>query len=80
MKLFSVHDSKAEAYLQPIYFKSTGEAIRAFQTTCNDEKSQFNQYPSDFTLVELGSWDELTAKIITHDQPRILTNASEYKH
>lgn len=78
MKIFSVHDSKAEAYLPPIYFKTAGEAIRAFETTVKDPKTQMHNYPQDFTLVELGDYDERTAKISMLAQPKILGNASEY--
>lgn len=79
MKIFSVHDVKAEAYLPPIYFRSAGEAIRSFETSCKDTNSNFHKYPSDFTLVELGEFDEQSASIATHDKPRILSNAAEFK-
>lgn len=79
MKIFSIHDSKAEAYLPPIYFKTAAEAIRAFSTACEDSNSNFYKYPHDFTLVELGEFDEPTASIATHNIPRILSNASEFK-
>lgn len=78
MKMYSIHDSKAEAYFTPIYFRTTGEALRAFESTCKDPESNLSRYPSDFTLVEIGAFDELTAKIETHAQPTILANASEY--
>lgn len=79
MKIFSVHDSKAEAYLAPIYFRTKGEAIRAFETTCQDETSQFHKYPSDFTLVELGEFNETTSAITPLIAPLHLSHASEYK-
>jgi len=78
MKIFSVHDMKAEAYLPPIFVKSTGEAMRIFETTCKDTNTNFNKYPHDYTLVELGEWDEQSATFLTSEKPRILANASEY--
>jgi len=78
MKIFSVHDSKAEAYLSPIYFKTKGEAIRAFETACKDQNTNFFKYPSDYTLVEIGEFDETTSSIQT-SAPVILANASEFK-
>lgn len=78
MKMFSIHDSKAEAYLPPIYFKTKGEALRAFETSCKDEETNFHKYPSDYTLVELGEFDESSASILCHDKPLILSNASEF--
>lgn len=58
LKMFSVYDSKAEFYLPPFYFKSKGEALRAFSETVNDSKSTFYKYPGDFTLFEVGEFDE----------------------
>lgn len=78
MKLFSIHDSKAEAYFSPITLKSTGEALRAFQASCEDTNSNLYKYPSDFTLVEIGEFCENTAAITMLPFPRIISNASEY--
>lgn len=78
MRIYSVHDSKAEAYLSPIYFKTKGEALRAFETSCQDKDSNFAKYPSDFTMVELGEFNENDASITLHEKPLILANASEF--
>lgn len=78
MKIFTVHDSKAEAYLPPFYMKTKGEALRAFETTVKDENSQFNKYPADYTLVELGTFNEETAAISAHPSPLILENAATF--
>jgi len=48
-RIYSVHDSKSEAYLNPFYSRTKAEAIRAFQTECNNETSPFHLYPTDFT-------------------------------
>lgn len=76
MKIFSVHDAKAEAYLPPFYMRRTGEAERAFSANVKDTSTQFNQFPSDYTLVELGTFDEDTAQIKTYETPHIICNAS----
>lgn len=65
LKMFTVYDSKAETYLRPFSMRSTGEAIRGFITTLNDEQSEMSKYPADFTLFELGTYDETKAQITT---------------
>jgi len=60
MKVFSVFDSKASAYLQPFFMVTKGTAIRAFSDLVNDEKHQFGKHPEDFTLFELGEWEDMT--------------------
>lgn len=77
-RIFSVHDSAAQAYLPPFYMKTAGEAIRAFETTVKDTNSQFNRFPADYTLVELGEFDENTAEIISYPTPKIMQKASAY--
>lgn len=65
MKIFTIYDSKAEAFLPPFYERSTGLAVRAFEDAANNSEHQFNKYPSDYTLFELGEFNETTAEF-TH--------------
>ena len=58
VKVFGIYDSKAEAYLPPFFMKSKGEAIRAITAHVNDSQHNFCKYAEDFTLFELGSWDD----------------------
>lgn len=61
MKMFTVYDQKAEAYLQPFFANSKGVAIRMFAEAVNSQDHQFAKYPADFTLFEIGSFDDGTA-------------------
>lgn len=79
LKIFTVYDSKAVAYMQPFFMKSTGEAIRAFQDTVNDSKTQFNHHPEDFTLFEIGVWDDEYAAITRHKALVSLGTALQFK-
>lgn len=63
LKIYTVYDSKVEAYLQPFYVRSKGEAIRAFTETVNDPQSLVGKHPADYTLFEIGEFDDQTAKI-----------------
>lgn len=78
MKLFTIYDSKAEAYLPPITFRTTAEAIRGFIQTVKDPSSQFHKHPADYTLYELGEYNQLSALITTYPSPRPLSNAAEH--
>lgn len=61
LKVFCIFDSKTEAYMSPFFMKSKGEAIRALEGLVNDPQHNFGKYPGDFTLFELGSWDDSSA-------------------
>jgi hypothetical protein len=79
MKVFTIYDSKAESYLQPFFMQSKGQAIRAFSELVNDEKHNFGKYPADFTLFELGVWDDSKALFTTYATPVSLGVAVEFK-
>lgn len=57
LKLYTVYDVKTEAYLKPFEANAKGEAIRLFKKSVNTPDHPFQQYPEDFTLFEIGEWD-----------------------
>lgn len=57
-KVFAVYDSKVQAYMNPFCMETSGQAIRGWIDAVNDEKTAFNRHPDDFTLFELGIYDE----------------------
>lgn len=67
LKVFTVYDSKAEFYMQPFCMKSKGEAIRAFSESCNDDKTSLGKYPADFTLFEIGEFDDAKGTYLLHN-------------
>jgi len=77
-KIYTVYDSKAEAYLPPFYAPTDGSALRSFETAANTPDHEFNKYSADYTLFHLGTFDDQTATI-EHTTPRSLGVAIEYK-
>jgi hypothetical protein len=77
-KMFSVHDVKSEVYSTPYCFKATGEAVRWFSDSSNDEKSTLNKHPEDFTLFELGEYDDSSCNYTPLPTPVPLGKALDY--
>ena len=67
MKVFSVRDMKAEAFLQPFFCPTQGSALRAFGDACAKPDSPFYLHPNDFVLYEIGMYEDSDALL----QPRI---------
>lgn len=63
LKICSIYDSKAEAWMNPLFFQATGQAIRSFGDAIADGKSDFARHPEDYTLFLLGSFDGQTGKL-----------------
>lgn len=69
IKLFSVYDSKAKAYMTPFCRPATGLAIRDFIDVVNDVKSTISRYPEDFSLFEIGFFDDNTGELDMVERP-----------
>lgn len=77
VKVFCVYDSKAEAYMSPFFMHSRGQALRAFGDTAQDSESQIGKHPEDFTLFELGEYDDDSASFHLLSTPHSLGVAIE---
>lgn len=64
LKVFSVYDCKVQAYMPPFYCRTTGEALRTWESSCNDGQSMMYKHPGDYTLFEIGSFDELSGNLV----------------
>ncbi len=76
--IFSVFDSKAEAFLQPFFSQTRATGIRAFESAVNNPQELFAKHPSDFTLFEIGTFDIRTADISLHEAKLSLGTAIEF--
>lgn len=76
--IYTVYDSKAEAYMQPFFSQTAGTAARAFEKAVNDPQHDFHQNAGDYTLFEIGQWDEHTGKIQMFDAKNALGVATQY--
>jgi hypothetical protein len=63
-QMFTVYDEKSEAYLQPFFLDTTGQALRAISDCLIDDNHQFARHPADYTLFQLGTYDDSTGVIV----------------
>ncbi len=77
LQIFTVYDSKTQAYLPPFYEPSIGGAVRSFSDACQQEDHVFNKHSADFTLFHIGEFDDQNSKIEMHKTPISLGLASE---
>lgn len=62
-KIFSIFDEKAEAFMQPFYCETSGVAIRHITDCLSNPDHQFSKHPSDYTLFNLGEFNNLDGSI-----------------
>lgn len=69
LKVFTMFDSKVSSFMAPFYMQSNGAAIRALIDTMADSNNQFSKHPEDFTLFELGEFDDADGSFNLHLTP-----------
>lgn len=83
MKYFvmSVRDSGIEAFGQPFYVVSIGQATRSFSDAINSDKQDdmLAKHPDDFTLFHLGEFDDARANFELLPSPRIVAVGKDMK-
>lgn len=77
LNIYAVLDVKAQIYSQPHFMQTNGVAIRSFATACEDTNTQFNKYPEDYSLYEIGNYNVETAEL-SKTTPKQIANASEF--
>lgn len=76
MQVAAIHDSKAEAWLTPMFFLSKGQAARSFTDVINDPQSEFSRHPDDYALFSIGTFNSQTGELIATNPVIILHGAN----
>lgn len=79
LKVFSVFDSKAAAYLEPFFAVNRAVALRMFESAARSESHQFSKYAEDYTLFEICEFDQETGVMVMNGAPFPLGTALEWK-
>lgn len=70
--LFAVHDSKVGAYAAPMSMRAKGEAVRSFQSACQDDTLPFKKHPADFSLWFVAEFDDSTGLVMPVTPERVI--------
>ena len=76
--IYTIHDSKALAFLPPFYLHNKNMAQRSFGDAVNDIETQFNKHPEDYSLWEIGEFDDQTGEIIYYTPHHALGSGLDY--
>lgn len=77
---FSVYDSKVEVFMAPWNAVNKGQAIRTFSDLVNDSNHPWSKHIEDYSLFELGTFDDSCAKFELLKAPERVALAIELKH
>lgn len=77
LKMYSIFDKKSEIHHPPAFCHNTGHALRHFMTVFNDGNNMLNNFPEDFQIIEIGTFDDATAKVTACEPCHIIANGIE---
>jgi len=72
MKIYVIHDSKADAFMQPFFLNEDEQAIRGFSDSVNNQESPFHNHAGDYTLYKIGDYSEETGTIQGMDKTSLV--------
>lgn len=78
MKMFSIYDSKGQFYDKPMFLRTKADAIRGWTELANDQKTTIAKHPADFTLFEIGEFNDLTGVVTMYDAKQSIGTALEF--
>lgn len=77
--IYSIYDEKVESYSTPFFAATNPAAIRMFTDLATDGQSSVSKHPQDYTLYQVGKWDDSTGQIETFENINNLGRANEYQ-
>lgn len=78
LKIFAIYDIKAEAYLQPFFLPTVGMALRSWTEAVNDPQTKFHLHPSDYTLFQIGTFNQTNGSLYSTETKTPLGTALEF--
>lgn len=75
----SVRDVAVESFSPPFTVVSLGLAIRMFGDECGKADSPMFAHPEDFSLYHVGSFDEVSGRLISLDNPTQISRGVEVR-
>jgi len=76
--IYAIHDNKANAYLPPFFLHNHNMARRTFGDCIQDPEHAFGKHPDDYSLWELGEFNDTTGEIIYFTPHHSLGNGVDY--
>lgn len=76
-QIYAVYDSKTEIFSQPMFLLNEAVALRAWYQGARDKETQIGQSPADFTLFQIGVWDDATGTFQNLEAKKSLGTALE---
>lgn len=79
LRMYTVFDQKAKAWLPPFFLPQEGVAIRTFGDCVNSPDHNFGRHPEDYSLFCIGSFDDAVGVVTAAREPVLVVQALQLK-
>lgn len=77
-KVFAIYDSAIQAWKPPMFCRAKGEMMRWWMEMVQNVQTDLGKHPADYTLFELGTWEDDKNKFDLYKAPVSLGTAIEF--
>ncbi len=77
MKMYTIYDKKMGTHIPPMFVDNIVQIQRDLQNLLKNPESKFAQFPSDYEIYYLGTYDYKTSTFDLTDKPVFEMNISE---
>lgn len=75
VKLYAIFDRASGVYDGPMPSKTDGLVTRGFIDMANNKDHPIGKHPEDYTVFELGTWNDATGEIIPSAPKKVINGA-----
>jgi len=75
--MYAIYDEKSKVYNKPFAMINEAVAIRAVKDLTLDTNTEVGRHPMDFSLWELGTYDDETANFVPYETKKLICMAHE---
>lgn len=80
MHVYTIRDAKSEVFGPPFCKRAHGDAERDFTRLSRSKESQISEFPEDYDLWYLGTYDDGTGKFGLLETPQHMLKAVQVKN
>lgn len=79
VRMYAIYDTKAAAYLQPFFCANNAIAFRNIERACKNPQSPFAEFPADFNLFCLASFEDVDGVLTPFEYRENLGNLLQFQ-
>lgn len=75
--MYSLYDKLAQGFVFPRCYNNDAMAVRALTEAVSSPQSKISQYPDDYSLYKIGTFDDLQGCLTCLNVPVLIKHASD---